>query len=219
MTRYRAVLLDAFGTLFELDDPFGRLHRALRERLGIDRERADVEVAFLAEAAHYAEHCHEAVDERTLRALQLDCAAIVIERLSLPVEPERAVEALGDSIAYRLFDDVPPALAELDRRGVPAAVVSNWDFSLDDVLGRLGLEFDVVVTSAGTGASKPDPAPFRAALDRLGISPGEALHVGDTPDADGKGAREAGVEVRIIDRGGAGGPETIGRLTEIADLL
>ena len=219
MSRYRAVLLDAFGTLFELDDPFGRLHRALRERLGIDRERADVEDAFLAEAAHYADHCHEAVDEHTLLALQMDCAGIVIERLSLPVDPERAVEALGDSIAYRVFDDVPPALAELGRRGVPAAVVSNWDYSLHDVLARLGLEFDVVVTSAGAGASKPDPAPFRAALDRLGIAPGEALHVGDTPDADGEGAREAGIEVRIIDRTRPGGADTIGRLTEIADLL
>jgi putative hydrolase of the HAD superfamily len=219
MTRYRAVLLDAFGTLFELDDPFGRLHRALRERLGIERERGDVEVAFLAEASYYAAHCHEAVDEPSLRALQLDCAGIVIEQLALDVAPERAVDALGDSIAYRVFDDVAPALDELGRRGVETAVVSNWDFSLHAVLARLGLEFGVVVTSAATGASKPDPAPFRVALDRLGINATEALHVGDTPDADGDGAREAGIAVRIIDRDGRGGPDTIARLTEIAGLL
>lgn len=219
MSRYRAVLLDAFGTLFELDDPFGRLHRGLLERLGIERERADVEVAFLAEASYYAAHCHEAVDVRSLRALQLDCAQIVIEQLALEVGPERAVDALGDSIAYRVFDDVTPALDELGRRGVETAVVSNWDFSLHDVLARLGLEFGVVVTSAATGASKPDPAPFRVALDRLGIGANEALHVGDTPDADGDGARAAGIEVRIVDRDGPGGPGTIGRLTEIAGLL
>ena len=218
MTRYQAVLFDAFGTLFELDDPFGRLHRAVRDRLGLDRDRADVEAAFLAEASRFAAHCHEAVDAPSLRTLELDCAGIVVERLSLPVTPEAAVAALGDSIAYRLFDDVAPTLAELERRGVPAAVVSNWDYSLDEVLARLGLSFDVVVTSAATGASKPDPAPFRVALERLELAPGQALHVGDTPEADGDGAREAGIDVRIIDREG-GRPGTIARLTEVAALL
>jgi putative hydrolase of the HAD superfamily len=218
VTRYQAVLFDAFGTLFELDDPFGRLHRAVRDRLGLDRDRADVEAAFLAEASHFAAHCHEAVDAPSLRALQLDCADIVVERLSLPVTPEAAVATLGDSIAYRRFDDVAPTLAELERRSVRAAVVSNWDYSLDEVLSGLGLAFDVVVTSAATGASKPDPAPFRVALERLGLAPGQALHVGDTPEADGDGARAAGIDVRIIDRD-SWRPGTIARLTEVASLL
>ncbi|MFI5049506.1 MAG: HAD family hydrolase [Gaiellales bacterium] len=218
MTRYQAVLFDAFGTLFELDDPFGRLHRAVRDRLGLDRDGADVEAAFLAEASHFAAHCHEAVDAPSLRALQLDCADIVVERLSLPVTPEAAVATLGDSIAYRRFDDVAPTLAELERRSVRAAVVSNWDYSLDEVLSGLGLAFDVVVTSAATGASKPDPAPFRVALERLGLAPGQALHVGDTPEADGDGARAAGIDVRIIDRD-SWRPGTIARLTEVASLL
>ena len=218
MSRYQAVLFDAFGTLFELDDPFGRLHRAVRDRLGLDRGRADVEAAFLAEASHFAAHCHQAVDAQSLRALERDCAGIVVERLSLPVTPDAAVATLGDSIAYRLFDDVAPTLAELQRRDVRAAVVSNWDYSLDEVLARLGMAFDLVVTSAAIGASKPDPAPFRVALERLELAPGQALHVGDTPEADGDGAREAGIDVRIIDREG-GRPGTIARLTEVVALL
>jgi HAD superfamily hydrolase (TIGR01549 family) len=218
VTRYQAVLFDAFGTLFELDDPFGRLGRAVRSRLGLDRAEAAVEAAFLAEASYYAAHCHEAVDEGSLLALQLHCAGIVVERLELPVAPEAALQSLGDSIAYRVFDDVAPTLAELERRGVPTAVVSNWDYSLHDVLARLGLEFGVVVTSAAIGASKPDPAPFRAALDRLGVAPGQALHVGDTPEADGDGARDAGIDVRIIDRAGHA-EGTIGTLTEVTALL
>jgi putative hydrolase of the HAD superfamily len=218
VTRYQAVLFDAFGTLFELDDPFGRLHRGVRDRLGVDRDEADVHAAFLAEASYFAAHCHEAVDAAALHALNEHCAGIVVERLELPVTAEQALDTLGDSIAYRVFDDVAPTLDELDRRGVRAAVVSNWDYSLKQVLARLGLVFEVVVTSAATGASKPDPAPFRVALEGLGIGAGQALHVGDTPEADGDGARDAGIDVRIIDREG-GRPGAITRLTEVVELL
>ncbi|HZO62613.1 MAG TPA: HAD-IA family hydrolase, partial [Gaiellaceae bacterium] len=49
--------------------------------------------------------------------------------------------------------------------------------------------FSAVVTSAEAGAAKPDPAPFRLALDRLGVEPGRAVHVGDEPeDEQGSGA-------------------------------
>ena len=52
-----------------------------------------------------------------------------------------------------------------------------------------------VVTSAEAGAPKPDPAIFRLALTRLGVSPERALHVGDSP-ADEEGAHAAGMQFR-----------------------
>jgi putative hydrolase of the HAD superfamily len=39
---------------------------------------------------------------------------------------------------------------------------------------------------------KPDPAIFRLALERLGVSSERTLHVGDS-DADEEGARAAGI--------------------------
>jgi HAD superfamily hydrolase (TIGR01450 family) len=47
-------------------------------------------------------------------------------------------------------------------------------------------EFEVV--------GKPEPALFRVALERLGVSPGEAVLVGDNPATDGAGAQAAGVD-------------------------
>jgi FMN hydrolase / 5-amino-6-(5-phospho-D-ribitylamino)uracil phosphatase len=45
------------------------------------------------------------------------------------------------------------------------------------------------VTSAEVGAAKPSPAPFLTALERLGVEPGRALHIGDHPkDKDGAAA-------------------------------
>jgi len=62
VNRYDAVLLDAFGTLFELDDPFERLRRSLRERLSLDVEPPAAERAFRAEMAFYQANCHSAGD-------------------------------------------------------------------------------------------------------------------------------------------------------------
>jgi HAD superfamily hydrolase (TIGR01549 family) len=217
--RYDAVLFDAFGTLFELDRPFTRLAEGLERRLGAARPAADVERAFRAEMTHYAAQCHGAVDAATLHELRLECAAIVVTQLGLELDAEDAEQALGDSIVYRVFGDVRPALAELRARDVRTAVVSNWDYSLGDVLRGLGLVFDAVVTSAESGASKPDPAPFLAALELLGTDRRRTLHVGDTPEADGEGAARAGVDVVILDRSGLGGDGKIASLTDIAALL
>jgi pyrophosphatase PpaX len=52
--------------------------------------------------------------------------------------------------------------------------------------------FDVVITSEDTERHKPDPAPVRAALERLGRGPEGACYVGDAP-FDLRAGRAAGV--------------------------
>ena len=217
--RYDAVLLDAFGTLLDLDDPVGRLQRAVGERLGQPVPREAAQRAFTAEVGYYAARCHDGRDPATLARLRAACAAIVLDELGIDRDPAEAVVLLGDSIRYRAFPDVGPTLAGLRRAGVPVAVVSNADCSLPDMLRAAGLELEHVFSSAATGSSKPDPGIFRAALETLAVAPERALHVGDTRDADGDGARAAGVDVRIIDRSGAGAPDTIASLTEIVELI
>jgi HAD superfamily hydrolase (TIGR01509 family) len=220
VTRYDAVLLDAFGTLIELDDPFGRLQRSVRRHLGAGITLADAERALRAEVTYYADHCHEGSDARTLAALRERCAAIVLAELRIAADPAIAAALLIDAIAFRAYDDVAPLLAGLAEARVGVAVVSNWDCSLPDALAAAGIQVDHVVASGSSGSSKPDPGIFRAALAALGVEPGRALHVGDTEETDGVGARSAGIDVRIIDRGGAAaGADTISALTDVLDLL
>jgi putative hydrolase of the HAD superfamily len=114
-------------------------------------------------------------------------------------------------------------------------VVSNWDSSLADVLDRIGIgeQVDGVVTSAGAGAAKPDPAIFRVALARVGVRAAQALHIGDSLVEDVAGARAAGVGAVWLDRTGAGAgrppvggglagrgdaPTTISSLSELARI-
>jgi putative hydrolase of the HAD superfamily len=57
----------------------------------------------------------------------------------------------------------------------------------------LASAFDAVLISEAEGLSKPDPAIFHRALERLGVAPGHAVFVGDHPDFDVAGARAAGL--------------------------
>jgi putative hydrolase of the HAD superfamily len=219
VSRYDAVLLDAFGTLFELDAPFERLRAALREQLSLEVDPPAAERAFRAEMAFYQANCHLAGDVETLDHLRRRCGELLAGELGVEHPGEQLVPVLADAVSYRVYEDVPPALRAIAERGLRIGVVSNWDCSLPDVLEAAGLHVDVAVDSASAGSVKPDPRIFQVALERLSVEPGRALHVGDTPVADGDGARAAGIDVRIVDRTGQRGDSTIASLEEVIPLL
>ena len=153
----RAVLLDALGTLVELEPPW--VH--LAKELGTEPDERLVR-AVRAEMGYYREHSHEGRDAESLAALRARCAAILSDELGREIP----VETMMGAIRFRAFDDAAPALAELRDLGLILVCVSNWDVSLPDVLVRCGLDgaLDGVVTSAQAGARKPDPAIFQPAL-------------------------------------------------------
>jgi putative hydrolase of the HAD superfamily len=219
MSRYRAVLFDAFGTLIELDRPAQRLRAALRARLGIDIPEQRAQAAMRAEIAHYAAGCRWAADRTSLERLRGECAAVMMGELELDACDDTARSLLGDAVRFRAYPDAPPALRAAAGHGLATAVVSNADCSLGEALREAGLEVGEVVDSATSGSAKPDPAIFLEALRRLGVGPGEALHVGDTPELDAAGARAAGIDVVIVDRRERPAAGTIPSLLELEPLL
>jgi HAD superfamily hydrolase (TIGR01549 family) len=217
---YRAVLLDAYGTLVELDDPFQRLRIAVARHLGVEIDAMTAERAFRAEMRFYSDGCHVAADAESLAEFRAECARVLLADLDLDADPEAAERVLADAVVFRLLPGVHDLFAGLAQAAVATAVVSNWDSSLRRTLAGLGIDPDAVVTCGETGVRKPDPRIFEEALGRLGVAPGEALHVGDSADTDGAGAAAAGVDVRILDRTGERGrPDTIAALTDVLDLL
>jgi putative hydrolase of the HAD superfamily len=210
----RAVLIDALGTLVELEPPAPRL----LEALGGDLPPGEVERAMRAEMAYYRGHSHEGKDAESLAALRRACA----ELLSAELGREVSVEAMMSAIRFRAYDDAAPALEQLRARGVARVCVSNWDCSLPEVLERVGLGdlLDGVVASAVVGHRKPDPAIFAAGLEVAGAAPEEALAVGDTPEEDLAGAEAAGIRALLLDRGQRGqSPLVVSSLGEISDHL
>lgn len=75
------------------------------------------------------------------------------------------------------WDGARELLAAL-RPHCKLAVVTNCSKTLGhQAASRLGIEWDAVVTSEEAGFYKPDPRPYRMALDQLGVPAGDAAFV------------------------------------------
>lgn len=89
-------------------------------------------------------------------------------------------------------------LESLRERGLKLGLVSNA-FDPPDLLHRDLAQFgiaervDFAVFSSEVGRRKPDPEIFRRALDALGVTPPEALFVGDSLASDIAGAAALGL--------------------------
>jgi putative hydrolase of the HAD superfamily len=197
------VLLDALGTLVELERPWPLLVAELAAR-GVVVSEDDARRAMLSEMAYYRAHHDEADRWPALRDLRRRCAGVVQEALATPLPLAEVEEALLAALRFRAYPEVPDVLAALRSGGARLAVVSNWDVSLHDVLERTRLRplVDVVVTSAEVGVAKPDPGIFAIALERLGAPRDGAVHVGDSLEVDVAGARAAGVDAVLVVRDG-----------------
>ena len=188
-----AVTVDGYGTLVQLVDPVPALGLSLRAR-GIERDDDSVRRAFAAEVTHYRQHAPSGRDAETLAALRLDCTRVFLETAAADLEPSSFVESFMDAIVMEPIPGAFETVTSLRNRGLELAVVSNWDIGLLERLEQLGAAalFMAIVTTAEAGAGKPDPAVFRLALERLGVEPARALHVGDEP-TDEQGAAAAGM--------------------------
>lgn len=217
MTAKQAVFIDALGTLVEMEPPWVGLRAVVPD--SVDDER--LVQAVKVEMAYYRDHASEGRDDASVADLRERCARVLSEGLGYEVD----AEALVSSLSFRPYPDAGPALEALRARGVRIVCLSNWDVSLTEVLESCGLgpHLDGAVSSAEAGASKPDPAPFRLALEVAECDPSEALHVGDTADEDLAGAAAAGISALLLDRtsqaSAPAGAVVISSLAEVEDHL
>ncbi len=212
MTRLRAVTLDAGGTLFAVAEPVGRTYARIAAAHGIRVDADELELAFEGAFATAAPLAFPGASPTRLADHERAWWYAVVRQAFGPAAVHAAFDTCcaelfthyGSALAWRVFPDVPGALAALRGRGLGLAVVSNFDGRLSGILAGLELTalIDVVVYSTRVGAAKPDPAIFRHALARLGVAPAEALHAGDGVVADVEGARAAGLGAVLVDRGG-----------------
>ena len=188
-----AVTIDAFGTLVELENPVGRLRAALAER-GVERDESSVAAAFASEVQYYLIHKGEGRDDATLVDLRERCAGVFLAGVAPELDAEEFAPAFVGALVFRPLEGVVSALRRLRRAGLELACVTNWDIGIGEQLEKAGLApfLSAVVSSAETGAEKPDPRVFAEALSRLGVQAGRAMHTGDD-EADQAGALASGL--------------------------
>lgn len=122
------------------------------------------------------------MDFETGRIAEPDFATALAERLYVlcgrEVEPEGLIERL---FPVRLEEDMFAAVAAARSAGLRTGLVSNsWGSALYP-RARLQAAFDAVVISGEVGFRKPDPAIFRVALERLGVTAERCIFVDDEP--------------------------------------
>jgi FMN phosphatase YigB (HAD superfamily) len=213
----RAVLFDLFDTLVDLPmdalplvaiggrsipSTVGALHAALSERApGIafhDFARVLSTVDREWRSVYWERDRELPTDERFARvAKALGVADPGVPGL-LTETHMRAIAGLARTPAHH-----PALLARLHDR-VRTGVCSNfsWSPTARAILADAGLDasLDAVVISHDHGLRKPRREIFASVLDRLGVAPAEALHVGDNLAADVGGASALGVRTAWITR-------------------
>jgi len=205
----RGLLLDAMGTLIGLREPVGQTYARLAGEHGITVEAAAVQQAFgqawrQAPPLAFPGLTGEALAEAERRWWWQRIDASLVGAGGRPATAE-LVDALlahyANATAWRVYADVPPLLQRWRQRGLALAVVSNFDSRLEGLLEALDLRhwLQAVVISSSAGAAKPQPEPFQQALALLQLAPGEAWHVGDSPE-DAAGAAAAGVRFIQVQR-------------------
>ncbi len=194
-----ALLFDLDGTLYDYETHhragLSAAHAAIGPALGLDA--VGFEAAYLR-ARRAAFHRLGEIASAHSRELYFQA---LVESVRGRTEVPLVLAGLdayweGCHRAMAPFPGVPELLERARSRGMRLAVVTDLTSGVQlRKLSRLGLDgfFERVVTSEEAGADKPDPRPFRLALSALGVSPREAVMVGDSRDRDVEGALRVGI--------------------------
>ena len=223
----QAVFFDIGGTLIYADPPVPDVFARVARRRGHGITVRDVEPCMQQVDEYYeSEYMRDGdfwCDHDRAVQIWLDMYGMMAGycELSDPGLPQAVYDEYLRPENWSLFPDAQACLKGLKRRGFKLGVISNWDATLEDLLRNMGYlpYFDEVVSSASVGCRKPGSAIFEIALERMSVKPGDAVHVGDLPEADGDGATGAGIRPIIIDRRGRYQDCPYERIPVLTDLV
>lgn len=158
-------------------------------------------------------------------ALRHDLTRLRLESLRWHARQARYPEDLAEAAfevfiearnQVTLYDDVEPVLRRLSRN-YRLVALTNGNANVRRM--PIGRYFEVALSAADVGISKPAPDMFHRVLAEVGAEPAHMLHVGDDPLSDIQGAHNAGVASIWINREGRRWADEVARARhEIRDL-
>jgi putative hydrolase of the HAD superfamily len=226
--KVRCVFFDAAGTIIHAEPTVETMYaRALNSR-GLKVEAERVGDRFASAWQEMREEARSrppyGTDARGAREWWEEVVRRTYEPWLEHVDAEEIFEELWQHFAgpraWRVYGDVIPCFNELEGMGVRLGLISNWDVRLPRVLRGLGLwdRFEVTVVSYDVGAEKPDSRIFREALRRAELEPEQGLHVGDSYEADLRGAQRVGMYALWLNRDAGPAPEEEEGIPTLMDI-
>ena len=227
----KVVFFDFFATLIFWTQP---LHVTIRKIA--DRYQLHLDWSVYDEARAILTETYEASKPtdniRDTISKQLEGCCAILRKLGVHEHVEQIAwevlqyeHALFSRNNATLYEDVLPTLDQLQQMDLKMGIISNWDTPLHAMVEELGLAsyFEVIVASHDqrVRSAKPDAAIFEYALNTVSVSAEEAVHVGDSFEADIMGAHTVGIRAILLDRDGTQAGrwgETIQTLHEL-DLI
>lgn len=162
---------------------------------------------------------------RTAQFEQFGIATEDVGRANTALDGMRSLGARG--VWRRVLEENVAALRRIGDGGVPVAIVSNNDGTVEQQLIEHGIcqigpgdgtDVLAITDSEIVGVAKPDPRIFDDAIAAVGVPRDRIAYVGDTEPADVVGARAAGmVPVHLDPFELHGGYEHI-RVRNVGDL-
>ena len=226
------IFFDFFATLIFWTQPLHITIRKVADRyqLRLDWSVYDEAQAILTEAYETSKPTNN-IRDTIFR--QLDACCTFLKKLGVREHVEQIAwevlqyeHALFSRNNATLYEDVLPTLNQLQQMDLKMGIISNWDTPLHAMVEELELApyFEVVVASHDrrVRSAKPDAAIFEYALNAVGVSSEDAVHIGDSFEADIVGAHAAGIRAILLDRDGTQTGrwgETIQTLHALPDLL
>jgi putative hydrolase of the HAD superfamily len=208
----KAVFFDWFNTLALYEPPREELHSHVLHKFGIDIAPSRLFPGLLAADKYFfAQVVRSLATKRSPEEegkAYIRYAEIMLDEVGCKVDkgliPQIVKEwpQVFSRTKFVLFDDVLPTLKTLKERHLKLGLITNASKDAISIHRKLGLEpyLDFTVTSEEAKADKPNPAIFLLALEKAGVIPSTAIHVGDQYDVDIVGARGAGITPVLIDR-------------------
>jgi putative hydrolase of the HAD superfamily len=185
----KAVIFDLDGTLLDRDTSIVQFIAAQHERLNTYLSH----IPKLEYASKFIElDCHGYVwKDKVYKALVSEFKIEGIDWCSLLTDYETQFQ----------FHCVPfPSLIEmltsLKQQGYLLGIITNGRGEFQDrAISGLGIRdyFETILISEIEGVRKPQPEIFYRAMTRLGVSAQNSIFVGDNPEADIAGAKNAGM--------------------------
>jgi len=189
MKPIRSVTIDLDGTLLDTVPDLAAAANAMLRELGRPEYDIDTIAGFIGRGIpKLVERCLPDLDAESVAQAQ---------------DVFRRHYAIENGRRSRLFPGVLEGLQALREAGLPMAVITNKAAAFTEpllVATQLASWFEFAVSGDSLPHKKPHPAQLLHACERMGTSPAENLHIGDSHH-DAVAARAAGCPVFIVPYG------------------